>query len=280
MQGLRMRQSAASTADHGANSIEVHNLSHCFAVRSGKGSSYTPTKVLEDISINVAKQTFVCIVGPSGCGKTTLLNIIAGHELLQHGKVTIAGKDPRAGMHEVAYMLARDALLPWLTVRENASFGLRMRGKNKNEVGTAVDALLEEVGLTSFANERPHHLSQGMRQRTALVRTFAMSSEILLMDEPFGALDAQTKHVLQGVLTSLWERDRRTVMMVTHDIHEAILLADEVIVMGARPGTIKSIIKVGYDRPRDVDALLASHAVADQYAEIRGLLDASHDSQK
>ena len=209
------------------------------------------------------------LVGPSGCGKTTLLNIIAGLETLQLGAIDVAGSPPAAGCREVAYMLARDALLPWRDVEANARFGLEVRGVPAEQSNATLKTLLELVGLGAFMRAKPRQLSQGMRQRVALARTFALPSPVLLMDEPFGALDAQTKLQLQGVLLRLWERDKRTVILVTHDLQEAIGLSDQVVVMSARPGRIKAVYDIPLARPRIIAELLEEREFIELYHEIR-----------
>lgn len=252
--------------------IRISGVSHCFPLQGKEGLS--AIKVIDDVDLEVSRRHFVALVGPSGCGKTTLLNLLAGLEPLQEGEISIEGESPRTGRHDVAYMLARDALLPWRTIEKNVTFGLTLRGQIlRNKTPEAVTSLLKEVGLADFADAFPRHLSQGMRQRAAIARTFAMQSDLLLMDEPFGALDAQTKLQLQRVLTRLWEHDRRTVVMVTHDLHEAIVLADQIVVMSKRPGRIKALIDVPFERPRDVNALLASHEAADLYGYLRAAIE-------
>lgn len=248
--------------------VQVTSVSHCFPLRGA--SPPRAVKTLDDVSVRVPANHFVALVGPSGCGKTTLLNLLAGLENVQEGEILVDGRPPREGRSDTAYMLARDALLPWRTIEENVRFGLTIR---REKAHAPVQQLLEEVGLGDFGGSLPRHLSQGMRQRAALARTFALDSELLLMDEPFGALDAQTKLQLQSLLTRLWERDRRTVVMVTHDLHEAIVLSDEILVMSRRPGQIKARIRVPFERPRDVDELLSSHEAADLYGYLHGLIE-------
>jgi NitT/TauT family transport system ATP-binding protein len=210
------------------------------------------------MSFRVADGEFVVIVGPSGCGKTTVLNIAAALVEKQSGTVAIAGKPPRAGRHDVAYMFAQDALLPWRRVIDNVVFGVEVRGGAKHLPGAVRDqarAMLATVGLAGFEAAFPRQLSHGMRQRVALARTFLMPSPVLLMDEPFGALDAHTKLVLEQRLIELWEKDKRTVLFITHDLAEAIALADRVLVCSTRPGRIKSEIRIELPRPRNIREL-------------------------
>ncbi len=231
------------------DAIRVDGLSHRFA--SG-------LLAVEKAELHVASGEFVVIVGPSGCGKTTILNIIAG--LLPHeiGNVRIAGAAPRAGRKDVAYMFAQDALLPWRRVIDNVLFGIEIqsgvRGLTADVRKRAID-LIALVGLAGFENAYPRQLSHGMRQRVALARTFMMPSPVLLMDEPFGALDAHTKLKLENGLLRLWERNQRTVLFITHDLAEAIVLADRILVCTARPGRIKADIRIDLPRPRDIGAL-------------------------
>src|SRR5262249_42864181 len=170
------------------------------------------------------------------------------------GELLVGGKAPVMGNRDIAYMLARDALCPWRTTLENAELGCEIRGVPPQERRARVLELLEKVGLSGFEAAYPKALSQGMRQRVALARTFALDSPILLMDEPFGALDAQTKLQLQDVLLSLWQRERRTVLFITHDLSEAVLMSDRVVVMSARPGRIIADVPISLSRPRSVRA--------------------------
>jgi NitT/TauT family transport system ATP-binding protein len=226
--------------------IGVRDISHSFA---------GGLAVLSHVDLNVARGEFVAIVGPSGCGKTTLLNLMAGLLPVQSGALTVNGRTPVAGNREVAYMLARDALLPWLTARQNAEFGAMIAGQTAEERRERASSLLAKVGLASFEDAYPKALSHGMRQRAALARTFCLQSPILLMDEPFGALDAQTKLQLEETLLGLWQSERRTVVFITHDLSEAIALADRVVVMSGRPGRIVAIIDIPLARPRSIRLL-------------------------
>jgi NitT/TauT family transport system ATP-binding protein len=224
--------------------------------------------VLAHVDLDVAPGEFVAIVGPSGCGKTTLLNLMAGLLPVQSGSMTVCGRPPVSGSREVAYMLARDALLPWLTTRKNAEFGAMIVGQAAEERARRAASLLSQVGLASFEDSYPKALSHGMRQRAALARTFCLQSPILLMDEPFGALDAQTKLQLEETLLGLWQRERRTVVFITHDLSEAIALADRVVVLSCRPGSIVAIIDIDLARPRSIRLLQKDSQFHDIYARV------------
>jgi NitT/TauT family transport system ATP-binding protein len=229
--------------------VNVNGLRHQFA--SG-------LQAVNNADLQVRQGELVVIVGPSGCGKTTILNIVAGLIGKQEGSVTIAGSAPAAGRKDIAYMFAQDALLPWRTVMDNVLFGVEVHsGRRSLDEATRARAkqLIRNIGLAGFEDFYPRQLSHGMRQRAALARTFMMDSALLLMDEPFGALDAHTKLTLEQELLTLWENNRRTVIFITHDLAEAIFLADRVLVCSARPGRILSSIDVPFERPRDLKAL-------------------------
>ncbi|MGE5668145.1 MAG: ABC transporter ATP-binding protein [Betaproteobacteria bacterium] len=245
--------------------IEISGVSHAF-------SHGVPA--IQDISITVGKGEFVSIVGPSGCGKTTVLNLLAGLIEVQGGVVHLASRKPRAGRHDVAYMLARDCLFPWRTAIENAMLGAELRNVSRQKRLSRAKAFLKRVGLEGFENQYPKALSHGMRQRVALARTFSLDSEILLMDEPFGALDAQTKLQLEDVLLNLWNDERRTVVFITHDLAEAVILSDRVIVMSARPGRIVDDIPIPLRRPRSVRGLQKDPAYHELYAKVWERLEA------
>ena len=251
---------AVATAE--APHVVVTGLKHRFA--SG-------LLAVSDADLVVRRGELLVIVGPSGCGKTTILNIVAGLLEQQEGDVTIDGTQPLAGRRDIAYMFAQDALLPWRSVLDNVLFGVEVhRGRNAIDEATRERArqLIRVIGLSGFEHFYPRQLSHGMRQRTALARTFMMDSPLLLMDEPFGALDAHTKLTLEQELLQLWEQSRRTVIFITHDLAEAIFLADRVLVCSARPGRILSAIDVPFERPRDLKALQQSDAYHRLYQQI------------
>ncbi|MGE0153515.1 MAG: ABC transporter ATP-binding protein [Reyranellaceae bacterium] len=263
-----MTATAMSAAARRDSGISVGNLSHRFA---------GGLLAVRDASFTVAPGEFVVIVGPSGCGKTTILNIIAGLEAQQGGEVAIGEAPPRAGRHDIAYMFAQDALLPWRTVLDNVLFGVEVRmceGDLPRDAREHARDLIAMVGLSGFETAYPRQLSHGMRQRVALARTFMMPSPVLLMDEPFGALDAHTKLMLEQGLLRLWDRDKRTVLFITHDLSEAIILADKILVCTARPGSIKSQITVDIERPRNINALQNDSRYHDYYKRIWGDLAA------
>jgi len=207
---------------------------------------------LQDISLEIDPEEFLVVLGPSGCGKTTLLNILAGFEAPSGGDVRledvpISGPGPDRGVVFQEY-----ALFPWLTVRQNVEYGPRERRMPRAQRAERVQAQIAAVGLIGFEDRYPHELSGGMRQRVALARVLVNDPKILLMDEPFAALDAQTRTLMQAELLAVWSRAQRTVVFVTHNIEEAIYLGDRVVVMTARPGRIKEDVAVGLPRPRDV----------------------------
>lgn len=223
---------------------------------------------VDDFSLTIKPGEFVSIVGPSGCGKTTVLNLLTGLVPLHQGHISILGGNPEPGNPDIAYMLARDCLLPWRTTLDNACYGTEIRGISPNERRSRAMELLNRVGLKGFENHYPKALSHGMRQRCALARTFSLDSPIMLMDEPFGALDAQTKLQLEDLLLELWQAEKRTVVFITHDIAEAVALSDRVIVMSARPGRIIAEVPIPLPRPRSVRALQKDHEFHEIYSHV------------
>jgi len=210
---------------------------------------------LDDVSLRVAHDTFAVIVGPSGCGKSTLLRLVAGLETPTSGSMTLDGQ-PIAGPSADRGMVFQSyTLFPWLSVRENVMFGPKLKGLPKAECEDIADDLIRAVGLSGFERSFPKELSGGMRQRVALARALANDPRILLMDEPFGALDSQTRQLMQELLLEIWQARRKTVLFITHDIDEAIILGDTVHVMTARPGRIKRSMSIDIPRPRNLDAL-------------------------
>ena len=220
---------------------------------------------LAGIDLDIAAGEFFCIVGPSGCGKTTLLRILAGLESKTAGRIEIRHEDTTASSASSARPLnsmvfQEQSIFPWKNVLDNVAFGLKARGFGRRERhGIALD-YIRKVGLAGFEHALPHQLSGGMKQRVSIARAFANDPEIMLMDEPFAALDEQTKIVLQSELLRIWEGTRKSVVYVTHSIDEAIVLADRVMLMSARPGRIKDIVDIGsiFGRPRDVESVKAS----------------------
>jgi NitT/TauT family transport system ATP-binding protein len=249
--------------------VEIKGVSKSFALGT------QTIHALHDANLSIRKGEFVCLIGASGCGKSTLLRIIAGFEKPSTGDALMWGKpigepDPSRGMVFQDY-----ALFPWLTVRDNIGFGPRSRGRASFEVKETAEKFIEMIGLQKFADAYPHQLSGGMRQRVAIARVLANDAEIVLMDEPFGALDAMTRERLQDELLDIWQRTKLTVVFVTHSIEEAIFLADRVVVMTPGPGRIESDNRLILPRPRDV--------ASPEFNEIRrdlGLKLHSHHAKK
>ncbi len=230
----------AARAAAGEAKIRIRNLHKHFG----------GLNAIEDVSIDIAEGTFFTIVGPSGCGKTTLLRILGGLEQVTSGTVEIS--DPGRARPQFSMVFQGDSIFPWMTVWDNAAYGLRMRHAGKDEIDSAVRQWLDRTGLTRFADLYPHQLSGGMRQRVSIARAFANDPDILLMDEPFSALDEQNKTILQQELLRIWEADKKTVVFITHSVDEAVTLGDKIMVMTASPGHTKTIIDVPLERPRHV----------------------------
>jgi ABC-type nitrate/sulfonate/bicarbonate transport system ATPase subunit len=226
--------------------LSIEELSRTFpGVRGG-----APTRAIEPTSLRVADRDFLCLLGPSGCGKSTLLRMVAGLDRPTTGRVLLDG-EPVAGPGADRGMVFQSyTLFPWLTVEENIGFGLREQGVRAEERRRVAAHFIERVGLRGFERHYPRMLSGGMQQRTALARALANDPKVLLLDEPFGALDNQTRALMQELLLGIWEADRKTVLFVTHDIDEAIFMANRVAVMTARPGRIKSDIAIDLPHPR------------------------------
>lgn len=227
--------------------LAVRGVARSFAGRSGRA----PLRALEPITLNVADNDFICVLGPSGCGKSTLLRIVAGLSEPSEGEVLLDGvrvvePGPDRGMVFQSY-----TLFPWLTVLGNICFGLNERGMSRAEQQDRARGFIQKVGLAGFEDHYPRQLSGGMQQRTALARALANDPKVLLLDEPFGALDHQTRTLMQELLLGIWEADRKTVLFVTHDVDEAIFLATRVVVMTARPGRIKCDVAIDLPHPRD-----------------------------
>lgn len=223
-----------------------------------------PFIALQDITLPIADGKFVAVIGTSGCGKSTLLRIVAGLVTPTQGQVIHAGQKVKGPDYTRGFVFQADAVFPWLTVRQNVEFGLKSRGMGRTERREIAEKWCEIVGLSDFINAYPKELSGGMRKRVDLARVYANDPDVLLMDEPFGALDAQTKERMQTELLSMWEKSRKTVMFVTHDVDEAVFLADEIVIMSSRPGEIAARITVDLPRPRTDES-----RVSDGFAEFR-----------
>ncbi len=241
-----MTQDATAAADV---KIRLRGLSKTFETKSG------PFTALEPMTLDIPTGCFFMIVGPSGCGKTTLLRILAGLEKSSGGSLEITA--PAKGRPSNSMVFQGDSLFPWMTVFENAAYGLRMRHRPEGEIRDVVGHYLQRTGLSRFHNSYPHQLSGGMRQRVSIARAFANDPDILLMDEPFSALDEQNKILLQEELLRIWEETRKTVMFITHSVDEAVTLGDRIMIMTAHPGRSKLIVDVPFERPRRVLELRA-----------------------
>jgi ABC-type nitrate/sulfonate/bicarbonate transport system ATPase subunit len=221
-------------------------------VSQSRDGALTETHALDDINLTIAQGEFICIIGASGCGKSTLLRIIAGFETYTSGELhvmgkTIAGPGPDRGMVFQDY-----ALFPWLSVAQNIAYGPRQAGRPKAEIAELTERYLDMVGLQKFRNRYPHELSGGMKQRVAIARVLANDPAVILMDEPFGALDAITRNGLQESLLQIWEQAQKTILFITHSVDEAVYLADRVIVLSPHPGRLKLELPIDLPRPRDI----------------------------
>jgi NitT/TauT family transport system ATP-binding protein len=229
-----------------ANKLELRNISMQYAQR---GRRFT---ALRDVSLEVAAGEFISLVGASGCGKTTLLRIVDGLVTPSRGEVWVDGRQVSRPGPDRGFVFQQDALFPWRTVLDNVIFGLEVQGKPKRQARERADVLVRLVGLSGFEQHFPHELSGGMRQRANLARALTIDPDVLLMDEPFAALDAQTREIMQSELLRIWRSNRKTVLFVTHQIDEAVYLADRVVVMTSRPGQIKGVLDVDIPRPREL----------------------------
>jgi len=217
---------------------------------------------VRDASIHVNPGEFVSIIGPSGCGKSTLLNAVAGFLKPTRGGVAVDGEPVAGPSADRGMVFQQYSLFPWKTVRENVEFGLKMKGMERSKRETSARTLLGLAGLLGFENQYPDNLSGGMKQRVGIIRALATGPKVLLLDEPFGALDAQTRLIMQQILTNMWQRLKTSVLFVTHDIDEAIFLSDRVYCMTARPGTIKAEVAIPLERPRQQSMMMSSEFLA------------------
>lgn len=225
--------------------IKIHDLTKIYHGRAGQ------IKALDEITLDILDEEFVCVVGPSGCGKSTLLNVIAGLEKPTSGFATLDDKKITGPGPERGVIFQQYALFPWLTVQKNVEYGMKIQGVSQAKRKQIAERYIEMVGLSEFRNAYPKELSGGMKQRVAIARGYSINPEILLMDEPFGALDAQTRSQLQEALLQTWQAEKKTCVFITHDVEEAVLLAQRIVIMSARPGRIKEIVNVDIPYPRN-----------------------------
>ena len=243
--------------------LKIEGVTKEFSSESGT------THSLENIDLSIFKGEFVSLVGPSGCGKSTLLNIIAGLDQATSGKVSKDGQEIREAGPDRVVMFQEAALFPWLKVLDNVEYGMKIGGIAKHERKEKAMHFLKMVHLTKFASAYPHQLSGGMRQRVALARALAIDSDYLLMDEPFAALDSQTRSILHGELQEIWHTTKKTIIFVTHNVEEAVLLADRVVVMTANPGRIKKEFSIKLARPRNIENVDLAFAVGQITRELK-----------
>ena len=236
-----------------ASKLAVRGLTHRYVM----GSPPSALTVLSDIDLDIARGQFVCIIGESGCGKSTLLRMMAGLLMPTEGQVLHDGTAVRGVRHELGFVFQQDAVFPWLTVEKNVAYGPTSRGVPKAERERLVATWCEAVGLTAFRKAYPKQLSGGMRKRVDLARAYANSPDILLMDEPFAALDVQTKAEMQDAVLELWRSTGKTVVFVTHDLDEAVFLSDVVVVLSSRPGRVHAIVPSALPRPRTAETRIS-----------------------
>ena len=230
--------------------LVVEQLGKTYHRREGWNTTRSLT-VFEDVSLKIADGEFVSLIGTSGCGKSTLLNLAAGLDKTSAGTIRVDGREVDGPGLDRGVVFQEFALFPWLTVLDNVAFGLKSKGMAKAERRAIAQQYVELVGLTGFETYHIHRLSGGMRQRVGLARALAIEPAALLMDEPFGALDAQTRETMQAALSEIWERTKKTIMFVTHDIREAVYLSDRVVVLSGRPATVLMELEIDLDRPRN-----------------------------
>jgi NitT/TauT family transport system ATP-binding protein len=261
---MRAEPPGQAAAGEPPTKIRIRNLTKRFRTRDGVFTA------VDDVSLDIPAGCFFMIVGPSGCGKTTLLRIAAGLERPTSGTVDVALGS--SGKPTNSMIFQGDSIFPWMTVWDNAAYGLALRGVPKAQIRDVVGHYLDRTGLTRFANAYPHQLSGGMKQRVAIARAFANDPEILLMDEPFSALDEQNKTLLQQELLRIWEEHKKTVLFITHSVDEAVALGDRIMIMTAHPGRTKAMIDVPFGRPRNVLELRAQPDYGELIYRIWGYL--------
>ena len=240
--------------------IQIDQLTKVFYKRDGSVTA------IKNITAEIKDGEFVCLIGPSGCGKTTLLKILAGLEKPSTGRYIIHKSDPKKPLQAMVFQ--EKGVIPWLTVEDNVAFGLSMRHLPKAFVKERTKLFLEKVGLTEFVDRYPKELSGGMKQRVSIARAFATDPEVLLMDEPFAALDEQNKFILQKELLNIWQETKKTVLFITHSIDEALYLSDRILLMSALPGQIVADLRVDFPRPREMEQIRSEPKAAKTFVDI------------
>jgi len=235
----------------------------------GLNKSYGSLKVLEDINIHIEEGEFISIIGPSGCGKSTLINIMAGLDNATSGEILVENKEISGPSTDRIMVFQNSSLFPWLTVEENVGFGLKNICKDPKEINKKVNEVLKKVHLSRFKNSYPHELSGGMKQRVAIARSIVMNPKILLMDEPFSALDEQTRMLLHNELQQIWLETKKTIIFVTHNIREAVKLSDRVIILGVKPGSIVEDIKIQIPHPRGTANSMIYHMEEKVFSKLK-----------
>jgi NitT/TauT family transport system ATP-binding protein len=260
--------------------VTIKNLKKSYTTRDKDGKNDKEFLAIENFTLGIKKGEFVTIVGPSGCGKSTFLDMLAGLSKPTSGEIYIDGKLITGPDLDRGIILQGYALFPWLTAQENIEFGLEIKGMSKDKRREISSKFINLVGLNKFEKRYPHELSGGMKQRVAIARALAYNPEVLLMDEPFAAVDAQTRELLQEELLTIWEKTNKTIVFITHSIEEAIFLGDRVVVMSANPGKIKEIIKINLQRPRSIVDIRDSKAFNENRNRIWQLLHVSEKKKE
>lgn len=230
--------------------IKVDDVSHYYQSKDGESICS-----LKHVNLDICKGEFLAVVGSSGCGKSTLLNLLSNIIQPTQGRITINGENIDYNKHKIGYMSQSDTLLPWKNIIDNVAIGLELNGISKKERYNIARDLIAKAGLSGFEKKYPYELSGGMKKRVIILRTLATNPEIIFMDEPFGPLDVFTKELLQNEIIKIWEAYNNTIVYITHDINEAILLGDRIVLMSYRPSSVKKIYDVGFNRPRDLNSL-------------------------
>jgi NitT/TauT family transport system ATP-binding protein len=263
---MRTLQAVPDPAPRPASAkVSLRHVGKSYVQRSGQ-----LVQAIDDVSLDLEHGEFVCLIGPSGCGKSTLLNLVAGLDRPDTGEVLVDGHPVRMPGPDRAVLFQEPSLFPWMSVVRNVEFALELAGAPRAERRDTAMDWLGKVHLTRFANAQPHELSPGMRQRAALARALACRPSVLLADEPFGALDAQAREILQRELQNVWLETRNTFLFVTHNVREAVFLADRVILMSSRPGTLVAEHRISSPRPRDLDDVLLARVAADVHDQVLG----------